>query len=57
MNKCKCKHCGEVIMTSDMGNLNILMWFHLKEEHHAEFKKQKDKTIQQLLDDNYEKLK
>lgn len=55
MDKCVCKLCGETVA---MGyDVNVKMWFHLIEEHHKEFKKQENKTIQQLLVDNFEKLK
>lgn len=52
MNKCVCKHCGELF---EGGDLDIKMFRHLDDIHHKEFKSQMEKPIKNLFNDNFER--
>lgn len=56
MIKYVCKHCGETVVKGNSINADVLMWFHLREEHSKEFKQQENKEISELFIDNFSKV-
>lgn len=48
-----CEHCKAVIGNTRDDGIDFKMWRHMYNEHHIEFKKQKNKEIKDLFKDNF----